>query len=225
MFSASRLTQNVCASTVRIRLGGGAGWNPSWQVRQVRQVCLRSNQTIQVLNWHFPLLSGSFPPIFSHQETEPTIPGSLHPRKWRIYLPSSLLTQPLPWVPRYSENLKQATSHSLSTLELNIMAGTTGLELIHDKAKLPIRSQATCWISVVVKTGRFLESLSESSDNRNFWTHPLSYLRVQVWNSKKKLENKKNIADVYTSRVAISRGTTHLLFQAAAPCFQRTSLR
>lgn len=61
------------------------------------------------------------PPSFSHQETEPTIPGSLHPQKWSFYLPSSLRSQPLPWVPRYARNLKQATSDSLSTLELKIM--------------------------------------------------------------------------------------------------------
>lgn len=48
------------------------------------------------------------------------------------------------------------------------------------KAKLPIRSQAACWISVVVKIGRCLEFLSESSDNRNFWTHPVSYLGSSV---------------------------------------------
>ena len=41
---------------------------------------------------------GIHPPSFSHQETEPTIPGSLHPQKWSFYLPSSLRSQPLPWV-------------------------------------------------------------------------------------------------------------------------------
>lgn len=91
---------------------------------------------------------------------------------------------------RYARNLKQATSDSLSTLELKIMVLCSDMcskccrlqpySMIHDQAKLPIRSQAACWISVVVKIGRCLEFLSESSDNRNFWTHPVSYLGSSV---------------------------------------------